>query len=217
MRRAFPLLALAAALLAEAAGCSSGPHPSHFTDDFDGTVFPDKAWLVGGPAPVIDTTSSVESGSGSLHWTACAGTNGAYAQIDRLFDSAFSFAGHTDFLIYGSAASANTGVAMHAAGDFGDDAVASILPPPSGAMSFFIDGLQAPLPAPTDGHWHSVGFDVDQYGQSGWFYDGQLVMTAGPVQSITWQVELVCGEGDGLPGPVPVLLDNVDIKSRPRP
>lgn len=207
-------LALGAAL-ATSAGCSSQPKSRHFTDTFDGTVFPDRGWSVGGTAPVIVSTAG--DPAPSLTWPACGGSNGAFAAIDGEFDANYSLDGRMTFAVTGSAASANTGILYHFYGSNGDDAAFAILPPPTSTITIELDGGVASFPLPTDGQFHAVELYIDGYGEAGWLFDGNLLGATGPFYSSAYLAEILCGEGDGQPGPVPVLIDNVDISARVNP
>ncbi|HVO31780.1 MAG TPA: hypothetical protein VMV18_13630, partial [bacterium] len=150
----------------------------------------------------------------SLTWIACAGSNGAVAHVNEVFDATLSFDARISFSVYGAAASSNTGVVFHVIGSYGDDAAASVLPLPTDLVGFEIDGNVVTAPLPSDASWHQLEFAVDQYGESAWLADGGLILGIGPIPSTAFAVELVCGEGDATAGPVPILVDNLIIDGR---
>lgn len=213
MRLVSPLLVVTAlGALALAAACSNNVKNRHFEDDFAGTGYPAHGWVTAGPTPVIDTTSG--DPAPSLTWIACAGSNGAVAHVDEVFDATLKFDARISFSVYGAAATSNTGVVFHIIGSYGDDAAASILPAPTGIVGFEIDGNVVSAGIPAGANFHQLEFAVDQYGESAWLADGAAILGIGPLPSTSFAVELVCGEGDAGSGPVPVLLDNLIIDAR---
>ena len=204
---------LSTAILLAAAACGTAVKPGNFDDDFGGTKFPDHGWLISGPAPILDMTSG--DPASSLTWvTACTGSNGAVVQVDKIFDSAGSFDAQIDFLVYGTALSAQTGTAFHAYGDQGDDASVLLFPPPADEMKFELDGtlLGAPI---TLSQWHHLEFGVDHFGNAAWAFDNQIVLQIGPFASTEYVAEIDCGSGAGDTGPVPILFDNIAVHSHP--
>lgn len=207
------LLALAAATLVVA--CGQPAKSGHFHDEFDGSVFPDRGWIFSGPAPVLDTTAG--DPAPSMAWTSCAGTNGAAAQVDKVFDSNYRFTARFRFQVHGSAATPNTGIVFHTVGDRGDDAAMAIEPFPTGQLVFELNGLQAAAPLPADGAFHTLELVIDAQAQAGFLIDGAFAFTNGGFLSTEYITGFECGSGDAGPGPIPIRIDDLDIQSRPSP
>jgi hypothetical protein len=207
MRKLLLGLLLATGVVA-AAACTNQPREMQFVDHFDGNLFPGHGWAFAGTTPVLDTTGGAPAPS--MTWIACAGT-GSLAQIDETFDARYTLDARADYEVYGSAASPQTGVVFHAYGDLGDDAAVSILPPPTGQLAFELDGAVTTVPLPVGPAFHHLELQVDGAGNAAWAFDGSVAAFNAPLASGFWIVEFLCGEGNGSPGRVPVLIDNVSV------
>ena len=218
MRTGARIAGLGAALLVAAAafaGCGSSVHHEHFIDDFD-QGFPGNRWLTSGSAPVLDTTAG--DAAPSLEWTACAGSGGA-AAINRTFYGAASFTASFVFEVWGSSDTAGAGVAFQMFGNGGDILQATIVPDGGGQpglMEFDIDGPAVAAAPPTDGGFHKVSFSLDAYGDAVWSFDGNLVAATGPIYSTVFTADFLCVDQSAPTGPMPILLDDVDVEGRPQ-
>lgn len=218
MRTGARVAGLGAAFLIAAtafAGCGSSAHRSHFIDDFD-QGFPGNRWKTVGSAPVLDTTAG--DAAPSLTWIACAGSGGA-AQIDRTFYGAASITASFVFEIWGSADTPGAGVAFQLFGDAGDILQSSIFPNAGGQpglIEFDIDGPAAVVAPPSDGGFHKIDIAVDANGEALWTADGSPVAGIGPLASTVFTADFLCIDQTTPTGPLPILLDDVDVEARPQ-
>ena len=212
-------LAMAATLAAaQVAGCRHDKeHARHFVDGFD-AGFPGTNWESSGVPPVLDTTAG--DPAPSITWGACTGSGGA-AVVNDTFYASRSLVASFEFAVRGSA-DGYAQVRFNLRGqDFPDTAAALVQPDEQGNpgfVGFSAGGTYAQSPLPSDGAFHRAEFTLDgQNGHGTWSLDGNPISVTSIFRPTIFQAYFQCVDGSTAaePAPIPVLLDNVDIESKP--
>ena len=213
--RRFGLVAAAALAAAPLSGCRHDKqHARHFVDGFDGG-FPGTNWETSGAPPQLDTTAG--DPAPSITWTACQGSGGAAIVNDTFFASRSLVASFT-FAVRGSA---QAQVIFNLRGqDYPETAMAILTPSGGGApgfVGFAAADMYAQSPLPTDGAFHRAEFVLNgQDGHATWSMDGNPVGVTSIFRPTIFTGYFQClVQSTNEYSPIPVLLDNVDIESKP--